>query len=75
MHRLKAAIPVLTAAMLVGGCETEAQRRAAENVAIKKEAAREIDRICSLPESERAAELKKLKDESGYELFCGRTSK
>jgi hypothetical protein len=45
---------------------------AAENAAAKKNLGAEIDRICSLPESERQAALDELEKESGYELQCGR---
>ena len=58
----------------IAGCASTSQQRTAENAAVKKEAAQEIDRICSLPESERETELQKLKEESGLVLFCGRSS-
>ena len=53
------------------GCTTPAQRQAAENARVEKQAAQEINRICALPEAEREAELKKIKDQSGMVLYCG----
>jgi hypothetical protein len=60
---------MLGGVILLGGCATAAQRRAAENAAT----AQEVERICSLPPAERDAELKKLKEQSGMALFCGRS--
>jgi carbamate kinase len=62
---------VLVAFGLLGGCATDAQRRAAENAAIQKEAAQEIRRICALPQPQRDAELERIKTESGIVLQCG----
>jgi len=62
----------LTAVFAVVGCTTPAQRKAAEKSAIEKEAAQEITRVCSLPKAEREAELKKIKEESGMVLYCGK---
>jgi len=56
---------------LLAGCETPAERKAAENARIEKAAAKEINRICALPEEQREAELKKIKDQSGMVLYCG----
>jgi len=58
--------------LAIAGCSTANQRKAAESAAIKKEVATEIDRICSLPEPERSAELEKVKRESGMELYCAK---
>ena len=52
-------------------CETPAQQQAARNAEINRKAAAEINRICSLPEDQREAELKKIKDQSGMVLYCG----
>jgi hypothetical protein len=68
----RATVLIVLAAAALGACTTPAQRRAAENAAIKKEAATEIKRICSLPEDERQAQLKRLKDEQGVVISCGR---
>jgi hypothetical protein len=58
---------------LVGlsACETPAERQARENARIEKQAAAEINRICALPENEREAELRKMKEKSGMVLYCG----
>jgi outer membrane biogenesis lipoprotein LolB len=61
----------LGAVLLLLACTTAAERRAAENARIEKQAAAEINRICALPEAEREAELKKIKDQSGMVLYCG----
>jgi hypothetical protein len=58
------------AILAFAGCEAPQQRNAAEKVAIKKQAAAEIARICALHGAEREAELKKLKDVSGMDLYC-----
>jgi hypothetical protein len=55
----------------VAACETEAERKAGENARIQKQAAKEINRICSLPDDRREAELKKIKEQSGMVLYCG----
>jgi hypothetical protein len=65
-------IPVLTALGVLCACTTAPHRRAAENAAIQKEAAREIKRICALPPLERAAELDRINKESGIVVQCGR---
>lgn len=52
-------------------CETPAERQAARNAEINRKAAAEINRICALPEEQREAELKKIKDQSGMVLYCG----
>ena len=61
----------LAGVIVLGACSTAAQRRAAETAEIEKEAAKEIRRICALPESARAAEIKKLQDESSMTVNCG----
>lgn len=63
------AVLMLGAVILLGGCATSSQRRAVENAAT----AQEVERICSLPLAPRDAELKKLKEQSGMVLFCGRS--
>jgi hypothetical protein len=59
---------VLVAA--AAGCQTAAQRKAAEATVMRKRAVDEIDRVCALHGAERQAELDKIKAESGMELFC-----
>jgi hypothetical protein len=51
-------------------CQTPSQKQAAHNAEINRRAAREIERICALHGDARAVELKKIKDESGLELYC-----
>ena len=64
-------VVVLTlVAVLLAGCTTPAQRKAAEDADVRKQAAKEIKRICSLPEAEREAELKRIKDQSGVVITC-----
>ena len=69
-----AVVKLLTLAgvMVLGACSTAAQRRAAETSEIEREAAKEIRRICALPESERAAEIKRLQTESSMTVNCGK---
>lgn len=52
-------------------CETPADKQSARNAEINRQAAVEINRICSLPKDEREAELQKIKQESGVVLYCG----
>jgi len=51
-------------------CQTSTQKQAAYNAELNRQAAKEIERICALHGDERAAELKKVKDQSGLELYC-----
>jgi hypothetical protein len=53
------------------GCATADRERGADNAAIRRIGA-DVDRICALLEPQRSEELKKLEQESGYELQCGR---
>jgi hypothetical protein len=57
--------------VLLTACATPQQGRAKENVAVRAQAAQEIHRICSLPDPEREAEIKRVKDESGMLITCG----
>lgn len=54
----------------LAGC-SNAQRQAAENAQMQKEAAQEVRRICDLPAAEREAELEKVRSESDIVVFCG----
>lgn len=63
---------VSLAVLVVAACSTAAQRKAADIAAINKQAAQEIKRICALPEPERQAEIKRVKDESGVVVYCGK---
>jgi hypothetical protein len=56
---------------LLSGCQTPAEKQATHNAEINLQATVEINRICALPEDQREAELKKIKDQSGMVLYCG----
>jgi nitrous oxide reductase accessory protein NosL len=62
---------ILAMSILLAACATEQQRKAQENAAIRKQAAREIERICALPEPDRQAEIEKIKEQSGMVIYCG----
>ncbi len=63
---------LLVVLMLTNACSSPAQRRAEENREINKKAAQEVSRICALPPDQRDAELKKVQQESGMVLYCGK---
>jgi hypothetical protein len=65
------AIGLAAGFLMLAGCQTAAEQQAAKNARINKQAAAEINRICALPETQREAELKKIKDQSGVVLYCG----
>lgn len=67
-HRL---VTIAGVACLLVACETPAERQAARNADTNRKAAAEINRICALPEQQRAAELKKIQEQSGMVLYCG----
>ena len=52
----------------IAGCETPAQKE--RKATLNRPAAEEMTRICALRGEERVAELKKLKEQTGLELFC-----
>jgi hypothetical protein len=56
---------------MLAACQTPAQQQETKNPEINKQAAAEINRICALPDAEREAELKKIKEQSGVVLYCG----
>jgi len=60
----------LFASLALTACATRAERTATEQAALRQQAAQEIDRICALPEAERQADIRKIKEESGLELQC-----
>ena len=62
---------VATILLLLAACESQAELQRAENARVEKRAAAEINRICALPEDQREAELKKIKEQSGIVLYCG----
>ena len=61
----------LAGVLVLGACASAAQRSAAETAKIEKEAANEMRRICALPSLERAAEIKRIQDESRMTVSCG----
>lgn len=52
----------------ISACETAAQK--AHNAELNRPASEEMHRICALHGEERAEELKKLKEQTGLELYC-----
>jgi hypothetical protein len=64
------AICAMGTLLSLSGCATPQGRRAAETEAINRQAAQEIERMCALHGAARDAELKKLKQQSGFELYC-----
>jgi len=64
------AICAMGTLLSLSGCSTPQGRRAAETEEINRHAAQEIERICALHGAAREAELKKLKEQSGFELYC-----
>lgn len=71
-YRLQASTAFCVAALLlvfsVSACETPAQE--ARNAQLRRPAAEEMNRICALHGDERAEQLKKLKEQTGLELYC-----
>jgi hypothetical protein len=57
---------------ILSACSTAAQLKAAQRAELDKEAATEIRRVCALPNPERAAKIKKIQDESGMTVDCGK---
>ena len=53
---------------VAAACQTPAQKE--RNATLSRPAAPEMNRICALHGEERAAELRKLKEQTGLELFC-----
>ena len=65
-------LSMIAGLIVLAACSTAGQRRAAENATIQQNAATEVRRICALPESERQAEIQKIKDEAGVVVACGK---
>ena len=61
---------LVASVITVGGCVAP-PKPANPPAQDSKALAKEIDRVCSLPEAERAAELEKIKNEFGMVLYCG----
>jgi len=53
-------------------CATPAGRQAADNSSVQAEAAREVHRICALPEGERQAQIERVRKQSGVVIGCGK---
>ena len=64
---LRLSLPALAAMSLLVACKTAEQRQAERDAA-------KVDEICSLPREQREAELKRIRDEQGLVIYCGRTS-
>jgi hypothetical protein len=64
-------IGLVASLVALGSCQTPSEQQAAKNAEINKHAAAEVNRICALPDAEREAELKKIKEQSGVVLYCG----
>jgi hypothetical protein len=73
MAPVKTLLPaaLILLATVFTACSTTAQYPSAENAAIEKDAAQEIHRICALPESQRQAEIQKIRVASGVVVTCG----
>ena len=65
------AVGISVGLLMLAACQTPAEHQAAKNAEINKQAAAEINRICALPDAQREAELKKVKEQSGVVLYCG----
>lgn len=66
--RLLTSRPLVFLAISFSGCSAPPER--ADNSLVQTQAAQEIHRICALPEPERAAEIQKVKDQSGVAIDC-----
>jgi hypothetical protein len=67
----RARIPLLTCVLLATACTMPA-KRADEPAQEQKALGERIEKICTLPEPERSAQIEKLKNESGMVLYCGK---
>lgn len=73
-HFPSPALRALTTALaaILAACSTDPGRPAADSTAVQAEAAREVRRVCALPEDQRQAEIRRIKDQSGVVIGCGR---
>ena len=67
-----AVVRLVTSLLALGGCQTPTERQVAKTAENNKQAAAEINRICALPDAEREAELRKIKEQSGLMLSQAR---
>lgn len=59
---------LVIAAALLSACATQPKQDAQSDTDL----ATRISQICALPESQRDAEIEKMKQETGMVLYCGR---
>lgn len=57
--------------LAVSACATQEVERRRQKDALQGEVVRETRCICALPAAERDAEIARVSDDSGIELFCG----
>lgn len=67
---LRSRLALAAMLLVVVGCESTAERQAAQRARTEKQAAAEIDRICALPAEQREAELKRIQRESEVVVYC-----
>jgi hypothetical protein len=63
---------LLAGALLVTGACATPDKRAGSEMRDQKALGERIERICALPATERAAEIKRLQAELGMMLYCGK---
>ena len=56
----------------LAACSIAPGHPTADNAAVQAEAAQEVHRICTLPDEERQAEIRRIKDQSGVAIGCGK---
>lgn len=69
---MKATAILFLALTAVAGCAT-APQQTVQTTPFQGDLSERINRTCALPESERQVELDKLKNETGFVLYCGKT--
>jgi hypothetical protein len=62
------ALPILAA--VLSACSAGPSRPDATEGTVQTEVAREVHRICSLPEAQREAEIRTVKEQSGVVIGC-----
>ena len=63
-------LPLAFGVLFVGACTAKAPGRADEQTELQREVITEITRICSLPQPERDAEIKRAGEESRVVVRC-----
>lgn len=56
---------------VIAACVTDTERRRRQDASLKEDLAREMRRVCALPQDEREAEIEKISDTSGVLVYCG----